>query len=115
MPEPHYFDANTTAWTQHPQFPEIQIKSLETRATHPHASMMLVEIAAGGVIEPHVHPIETETAFVLRGEAVLTVEGTDIALKPYTGASIPPGKTHSLRNTGAGTLELFAIHTPPAR
>jgi len=36
-------------------------------------------------------------------------------LKPYTGASIPPGLTHSLRNVGKIPVELIAIHTPPAR
>ncbi len=115
MPEPHYFDANGMDWTQHPLFPKIQIKLLETRATHPHASFMVVEVAVGGVIDPHVHTVETETAFILRGEAVLTVEGKDIALKPYTGASIPPGMTHSLRNVGQVPAELLALHTPPAR
>lgn len=115
MPQLHYFDANGMDWTQHPLFPSIQIKLLEARATHPQASIMLVEVAVGGVIDPHLHQVETETAFILRGEAVLTVEEEDIALKPYTGASIPPGLTHSLRNVGQTPLEMIAIHTPPAR
>lgn len=109
----HRFDANAVVWSPHPRFPEIHIKVLQTRAANPHASLMLVELAPGGVIEPHFHPIETETVFVLQGEAVLLIDANETPLAAQAGAAIPPQTTHSLRNTGSDPLHLLAVHTPP--
>ncbi|MBX3061404.1 MAG: cupin domain-containing protein [Anaerolineae bacterium] len=111
----HVFDLEATEWTAHLLFPQIQIKLLESQATHAHASIMLVQLAVGGVIDPHQHEIETETAILLRGEAELTADGEATMLTARQGVSIPPKVVHSLRNTGSEALELLAIHTPPAR
>lgn len=115
MTKARRYDTNDMAWTQHPQFPRIRVKHLETRATHPAASMMLVQIEAGGIVEPHVHQVETETAYVLQGQALLKVEAEEITLAKGVAVSIPPGLAHSLVNTGDDVLELFAVHTPPVR
>jgi mannose-6-phosphate isomerase-like protein (cupin superfamily) len=111
----HSFDTNSTEWTAHEHFPAIRVKVLESHATHPHSSIMLVRLAVGGEIQPHLHEIETETAYVLAGQGVLQVEAETIPFLPGTGASIPPRHVHSLKNTGNVELELIAIHTPPTR
>ena len=33
MSEPHFFDSNAMEWSQHPRFPTILTKPLETRAS----------------------------------------------------------------------------------
>jgi len=116
MPKVHSFDANSIDWAAHPQFAELQIKVLESRATHPHLSMMLVRLAAGGVIDTHVHATETETAYVLAGRGVLKLGDNDeVVMEPGHGVSVPPGLYHSLHNQGEVPLELLAIHAPPIR
>ena len=83
MPKVHSFDANALDWTAHPQFAGLLIKVLESRATHPHMSMMLVRLAAGGVISTHVHATETETAYVLAGRGVLKLGDNDeVVMEP---------------------------------
>jgi len=111
----HYFDTTILDWAAHERFPDIRVKLLETRATHQHASVMLVRLAVGGEIVSHIHKIETETAYILSGLGVLTVETEGFVFAPGRGATIKPGCIHSLKNTGNTDLELIAIHTPPTR
>jgi mannose-6-phosphate isomerase-like protein (cupin superfamily) len=113
MPESHLFDANLLEWRPHPQLAGILIKPLASRATHPGASVLLVQVAVGGVIGLHTHEQATETAFVLTGEGMLTLGDTEIALQRGAGVTVAPGTPHSLRNTGELPMELIAIHTPP--
>lgn len=113
MREAHFFDANTMEWTAHPLFPEIRIKALETQETHPAASVMLVHVAVGGVIDTHVHEKETETAYVLAGRGRLTLGDDETVLEAGTGVTVPAGLPHSLHNSGDVPMELIAVHIPP--
>ena len=110
---PRLFDANGMDWRPHPSFPAILTKSLETRATHPAASVTLVQVGPGGVIETHIHQQETETAYVLAGRGRLLVDETEQLIGAGSGVTIPPGIAHSLHNAGAAPLQLLAVHTPP--
>src|SRR5260221_5804060 len=86
MPKVHSFDANAIDWTAHPQFAGLLIKVLESRATHPHMSMMLVRLESGGVISTHVHATETETAYVLAGRGVLKLgDNAEGRMQPRRG------------------------------
>ncbi len=114
-PAVRVFDTGAMEWARHERFPEIQVKVLEGRATHPAASLMLVQLAAQGVIQTHEHPVETETALVLAGRAELTYRDEQALLAAGMGVTIPPGTPHSLRNIGDVTLEMIAIHTPATR
>jgi mannose-6-phosphate isomerase-like protein (cupin superfamily) len=111
------FDTNALEWVQLDQFPAIQVKVVEDRASHPALSLLVVRVAPGGVIDTHTHPVETETALVTAGQGVLTwgddQHETPVALGQ--GITIRPGTPHSLRNTGATPLELLAVHTPAVR
>lgn len=115
MPQVHFFNANSMEWTGHERFPAIQIKALETRATHPAASVMLVRLEEGGRIETHTHELESETVYQLAGQGTLTHGDAQTPVATGRGVSIPPGLPHSLHNTGDVPLELIAIHTPPTR
>jgi quercetin dioxygenase-like cupin family protein len=111
----HLVDAGALAWSEHPQFPGLFIKILETRATHPHASVTLTRLVPGCIIGTHAHPLETETAYVLSGQASLVAGGRRHRLVAGVAASIPPAIPHSLQNTGSEDVTLLAIHTPPVR
>ena len=115
MTSPHFFDARASDWTEHPQFPGLFIKVLESRATHPGASVTLTRLAAGKSIGTHVHPVETETAYLLAGSARLRWNESETALEAGSGVTIPPGIYHSLHNLGDSEVELIAIHVPPVR
>jgi quercetin dioxygenase-like cupin family protein len=111
------FEAAVQEWEQHPLFPAIQVKVLETKASHPAMSLLLVRVGVGGVIERHTHPIETETAIAMTGQGTLTwgEDEQQTPLAPGQGVTIRPGTPHSLRNTGDAPLELLAMHTPGIR
>jgi len=111
MVEARFFNANTMEWSEHPQFPDIQFKALETRATHPSARFSLVQVNVGGTIEKHVHDDEIETAYVVEGRGVLRIGDEEVAVETGMGVSVPQGIPHGLRNTGDIPLELFAVHT----
>ena len=115
MSAPHLFDEAALDWTPHPRFPTILTKALQSRAENEVASVTLVRVDVGGVIDLHIHDVETETAYVLSGEGRLTVGENDHILTAGTGVTIPPGLPHSLTNTGAAPLELYALHMPPFR
>src|SRR5947209_2327154 len=111
----HLFDASAIEWTEHAQFKGLFIKILESRATHPGASITLTRLARGQSIGTHVHPVETETAYILAGRARLVVAGSETMMGASAGATITPGTPHSLHNAGEQMLELLAIHVPPVR
>ncbi len=115
MPQPHFFDSAAMEWTPHPTIQGILTKPFETRASYPAASVQLAQVAVGGVIGLHTHAVETETAYVLSGEGVLTFDGQQHAFSAGIGATIPPGIAHSVINTGDVPLEIYAIHIPPVR
>jgi mannose-6-phosphate isomerase-like protein (cupin superfamily) len=114
------FDLHDAAWVQHDRFPAILVKVLENRASHPGLSLMLVEVAVGGVIETHHHDMETETAVVMAGQGLLTWDDdqheTWLAwLAPGEGITVRPRTPHTLLNVGDEPLQLLAIHSPPVR
>src|SRR5688500_2979257 len=100
MQQAHLFDSNSVDWIESRQFPGLWIKPLETHATHPSARVTLVRLPVGGVIDTHVHDVETETIFVLGGHGVLQLGEDEAVVAPGTGGSVPPGMYHSLRNSG---------------
>lgn len=109
------FGPSATEWVTHPLFIHIQTDVFETRASHPWASVLLVQAAAGQGIETHIHPTETETACFLRGEGLLTHAEQQTLFKAGMAVSILPSLPHSLRNLGDEQLEALAFHMPGIR
>ena len=118
-PAVRVFDMNGIAWGRDVRFPAIESKVLEGKATHPAqaqgVSVAVVRLVPGGEIQTHQHPIETETALVLAGQALFTHFDQHVPLATGMGVTIPPTTPHSIRNSGDAVLELLAIHTPPTR
>ena len=115
MFELRHLDTRTMEFVQDARFPEISIKLLESRATHPTISVMIARVAVGGDIPRHTHPVETETAYVLSGQGKLITDTADYTFDAGIALSIPPGLAHRVVNTGDIPLEIFAIHSPATR
>src|SRR5438128_1714969 len=80
MKTTHVYRSAAVDWQPHPTLSGIRIKSLENQKTWPAASVTLVEVERGGVIEPHMHEYSYESAYILSGAGVLTVPEGEIAL-----------------------------------
>src|SRR4051794_24926282 len=98
MDRAHFFHAGEMDWQPHPTIRGIGIKSLENSRTYENASVTLVQVAPGGVIEPHLHDRNFETAYVISGQAVLTLPDGETTLSAGDGVTIPPNTLHSLHN-----------------
>ena len=115
MSEVRYRDTRMMEFQEDTRFPGIGIKLLETRSTHPSASVIIARVAPGGTIPAHTHPVETETAFVLSGQGKLITDIGEYIFEPGVMVTIPAGLAHHVVNTGATPLEIFAFHNPPTR
>jgi mannose-6-phosphate isomerase-like protein (cupin superfamily) len=113
MDRAHIFRSAPIDWQPHPRLAGIRIKSLENSQTHPEASVTLVEVDAGGSIELHAHDRNYETAFLLSGQAVLSLPEGDVALHLGDGVTVPPKTPHALRNPGSEPVRILAVHIPP--
>lgn len=100
-------------WEAHPRFPAIAMKPLITSATHPQASVSLVDVPPDGVIGRHIHPQEIEVVYVLAGQSLLTLDDADYPFSAGQIVAIPAGLEHGLRNVGDETVQLLTFFTPP--
>jgi quercetin dioxygenase-like cupin family protein len=110
---PSIVDSAAIAWTEHPRFRSIGMKALLTSAGNPLAGVNVVQVPPDGFIGRHLHAQEIETVYVLAGQSVLTLGDADYPFAAGQVVAIPAGLEHALRNTGAETVELLCIFTPP--
>jgi mannose-6-phosphate isomerase-like protein (cupin superfamily) len=113
MAQAHFFHASEMGWQSHPTIRGIHIKSLENKNTLETASVTLVEVDPGGVIEPHLHEQSSETAYVISGQAVLTLPEGEVTLSAGDGVTVPARTLHALRNTADHPVQILAVHIPP--
>ena len=100
-------------WQQHPRFSGILIKGLLTAADNPFASVNVVQVPPGAEIGCHRHLQQLETILIIRGNAILTLDRTEVSLRDGQLIAIPIGLEHALRNQGPGQVELLTFFTPP--
>ena len=113
MKQAHVFRSTSTEWQPHPRLRGIRVKSLENSQTYSEASVTLVQVDPGVVIELHAHERGYETAFVISGQGVLSLPEGEVPLGPGDGVTVPPQTTHGLRNTGQEPIQILAVHIPP--
>lgn len=106
-------DSSAVDWTEHPRFRSIGMKALLTAADNPLAGVNAVQVPPDGIIGRHMHAQEIETVYVLAGQSVLTLGDADYPFAAGQVVAIPAGLEHALHNTGAETVELLCIFTPP--
>ena len=76
------------------------------------AFVLLEEVARRGKVTPlHTHPEETESFYVLEGELMLHIDGSDRPVGPGGFASVPPGVPHAYLVTSE-TARLLILLTP---
>jgi len=113
MALPRIADLVAGEWQEHARFPGIYMKTLLTSTDNPLASVNVVQVPSGGKIGRHRHAKQLETVWVIRGDAILTLDQTDLPVSVGQIIAIPIGLEHALRNEGQSVVELLTFFTPP--
>jgi quercetin dioxygenase-like cupin family protein len=109
---PRVADFVAGEWQEHTRFPGISMKGLLTSADNPFASVNVVQVPPGGEIGRHHHAHQFETIWIIRGNAILTLDQTEVSLTDGQIIAIPIGLEHALRNESASLVELLTFFTP---
>ncbi len=99
----------------HPKHERYFLRDVVTSATHPGLSLHRGRIEPGGEILVHVHEEQTETFYVLSGQALCTMGKETLSFGPGSCGVAPPGVPHGLKNPGSEPVELLALFTPPLK
>jgi quercetin dioxygenase-like cupin family protein len=113
MTLPRIADLAAGEWQEHARFPGIYMKGLLTSEDNPLASVNVVRVPPGGNIGRHRHAQQLETVWVITGNAILTLDRTEVSIRDGQIIAIPIGLEHALRNEGPALVELLAFFTPP--
>jgi mannose-6-phosphate isomerase-like protein (cupin superfamily) len=88
------------------------VEFLARTADSPRFNFAIIEIAAGRVLEEHVHGEEDDAFYILEGELTFTFGAERAAAPPGTFVLVPPGVEHGFRNDGAVPVRMLNIHAP---
>ena len=113
MTLPRVADMEAGEWQEHGRFPGIFMKSLLTSADNPLATVNVVRVPPAGNIGRHRHTKQLETVWVIQGNAILTLDQTEVPMRNGQIIAIPIGLEHALRNEGQTVLKLLTFFTPP--
>ena len=100
---------------QHPKHSNYYLRDVVTAATNPAMSVHLGRLEPGGEIFVHTHEEQTETFYVLSGEAVCTMGEGKLTYTAGSCGAAPPGIPHGLKNEGSEPVTLLALFTPPIK
>ena len=75
-------------------------------------SLAEATIAPGQETQAHFHPNTEEIYYMLRGGALMALEGERREVRPGDAIAIPPGARHQIRNTGAEDLVFLCCCVP---
>lgn len=104
--------ASSAAWTAHPKFPGVAMKTVVGSAlTRGALSQHLVRVDAGCELATHVHAQQCELHLVLAGSGEAWLEDRSSAYRPGSVSTIAAGSAHSVR-AGAAGLTLLASFSP---
>lgn len=88
----------------------ISITHLDKKENMKHCRLLAsIEIPEGASIGEHQHNAETEYYIIQKGEGIVCDNGTDTSVAAGDVVVTGDGSTHSIRNTGKGTLEMIAV------
>ena len=88
------------------------VEFLARTADTPRFTFGIIEIAAGRVLEEHVHAEEDDAFYILEGEMTFFFGDEEAAAPPGTFVLVPPGVAHGFRNDGDVPVRMFNIHAP---
>ena len=110
---PRIADIHAGEWQEHARFPGIYMKGLLTSTDNPLISVNVLQVPPGGTINAHRHVQQFETVWVIRGQATLILDQTEVPIRDGQIITISVGLEHALRNEGHALVELLTIFTPP--
>jgi mannose-6-phosphate isomerase-like protein (cupin superfamily) len=88
------------------------VEFLARTVESPRFNLGIIEIAAGRVLEEHVHAEEDDAFYILEGELTFTFGDEQAPAPPGTFVLVPPGVQHGFRNDGAVPVRMLNIHAP---
>jgi mannose-6-phosphate isomerase-like protein (cupin superfamily) len=88
------------------------VEFLARTADTPRFTFGIIEIAAGRVLEAHVHADEDDAFYILEGELVFAFGDDEVRASPGTFVLAPPGVEHGFRNEGSRPVRMLNIHAP---
>ena len=88
------------------------VEFLARSADTPRFTFGIIEIAAGRVLEEHVHAEEDDAFYILDGEMTFFFGADEAVAGPGTVVLVPPGVSHGFRNDGDGPVRMLNIHAP---
>ena len=88
------------------------VEFLARTADTPRFNLGIIEIAAGRVLEAHVHAEEDDAFYILGGELTFVFGEETATATPGTFVLVPPGVEHGFRNDGATPVRMLNIHAP---
>jgi quercetin dioxygenase-like cupin family protein len=100
-------------WQEHPRFAGISFQELLTASDNPFANVNVIQVPPGAEVGRHHHPQQFETIWVIRGNAILTLDQTEVSIRDGQIIAIPISLEHALRNQGSDLVELLTFFTPP--
>lgn len=68
--------------------------------------------APNAYVQDHVHRVQEQIYYVLEGNGVLTLDGTEHLMGPHDYVWVPPGVRHSFTNSGLVGLVFLVVTTP---
>ena len=113
MAMPRVADLAVGEWQEHARFPGISMKGLLTTSDNPFANVNVIRVPPGAIVGRHRHAEQVETVWVIQGNAILTLDQTEVSIKDGQIIAIPTGLEHALRNNGTSPVELLTFFTPP--
>jgi mannose-6-phosphate isomerase-like protein (cupin superfamily) len=88
------------------------VEFLARTADTPRFNLSIIEIAAGRVLEAHVHDEEDDAFLIMEGEMTFVFGDEEAAAPPGTFVLVPPGVEHGFRNDGDVPVRMLNIHAP---
>jgi mannose-6-phosphate isomerase-like protein (cupin superfamily) len=88
------------------------VEFLARTSESPRFNFGIIVIAAGRVLEEHVHAEEDDAFYILAGELTFTFGEESATAPPGTFVLVPPGVEHGFRNDGAEPVRMLNIHAP---
>jgi mannose-6-phosphate isomerase-like protein (cupin superfamily) len=88
------------------------VEFLARTADTPRFTFGIIEIAAGRVLEEHVHSGEDDAFYILDGEMTFFFGAAEAVAGPGTFVLVPPGVSHGFRNDGDVPVRMLNVHAP---
>ena len=75
-------------------------------------SLAEARLEPGRSTQEHFHRVTEEIYYITHGQGLMRIEGEERVVNPGDSIAIPPGKRHTIRNSGTETLRLLCCCAP---